>query len=251
MKLDVIEEIHPANIVGQLFTNSHLGMEADQRISGYFRPNSRISPFFIVSDRFWNYLYKNIRDQLKERQETGSPIIPWGLHGREEFRELSELMVKQLEITRAIWGEEAHLLSNGKYKGVYLETPVACPLDAIARSNGKGVVYLDGDNPFYDFLRKLIYSGRMNGEDYERGQKEREGEWVRRMESLGNSVMICGDNHRAGKFGLASRLSNRGIDIRTIRSFVDYRSQVETNFAQMQQIQSTSLVALKTHHTKF
>ncbi len=246
MRLDIVGEIHPINIVGSLFNNSHLGYEADQRVMNYFSPGSGISPFFVVSDRFWNSLYAYIRSQEDAQKETGknSLITSSSLYGSSNFRQLSELMVEQLEIARTIWGEEAHLLSNGRgYRAVYLETSAACPLDAIAKSNGRKVVYLDEENPFYDFLLDLIFSDETNGREYERGQEEREDEWMRRIQSLGDSLMICGDDHRTGRFGLTSRLASKGISVQTIRSFREYEEKIKANFEETDKIKKQALSA--------
>ena len=244
MKLDIIGEIHPTNIVLDLFTGSHLGAQADQRILSYFRPNSGVSPFFVVSDRFWNSLYGYIKNPSEREQETGKLVTGSALYDRDQTQALSELMIEQLEIARSIWGEEAHLLSNGKYQSAYLEGSAACPLDAIAKLNGKRVVYLDENNPSYNFLIDGIFGEGMDGRDYERGQEERENEWIKRIRSGGNSLMICGDAHGRGRFGLVNRFSNRGIDVRSIRSFIDYKDQVERNFEQMQEIRENYLNGL-------
>lgn len=86
MKLDVIGEIHPINIIQELFSQSHLGTQADSKILSYFSSGSGLSPSFIVNDNFWNQLYTYVRSVSGRKQKSERKLIFIGdLHARGKF----------------------------------------------------------------------------------------------------------------------------------------------------------------------
>ncbi|GEM_PF-6782100 len=235
MKLDIVGEVHPTNIVLGLFSRSHLGSEVDERVISYFRPNSRVSPFFVTNDEFWNSLYNLVRSKSQGDRREGHEIlvVPSVLGGRDS-RELSDLMIRQLEIVRNIWGEEAYLLAQRQYKTALIEGDMAFPLDRIALSRGKRVVALDENSPVYHLLLGNSYGA----ESYHDLQSEREAAWVEKTLSRGDGLMICGDDHQMGKFGLRNRLSIKGIEVRLVKSFRHYEKEVIENFKEIRRIKS-------------
>ncbi len=216
--LKAIADSHPQNIFHNVL-NWNFGMLLDSSsqadlVNGTYVRAVEERPDCVREEDFWRSIGDEILQRIRDEEKRKYGKRPdWRV-------DQTKSILKDLEACRRIWNHQLGEIDKGEFDLLFLEG-INQPQGMYATRKGIEVVYLD---------RGVKIHMDKYGVPTHGAQLYRESRWVEVIlgfsERVNNSLLIVGENHVNGKYGLDKKLLKEDISLVKIASYGDLIDEI-------------------------
>ena len=246
MKLKAVAEIHPLNLIYDL--DHYIPRNSKFNPLDYFYDYYRCTPMVVYSSSFWHDFYAHVGKNAAAHHTSMKIDDNWKFdppaYSDKQFRRIMQLSARKFRIARAIWQHQASIFSRMRPSRLYKEGRDEDPVSFLASYLGSDVVFLDKNNPFYaGALRHNSFSADPIPDPQNRRlQADREDVWLSKMTSCDGALIIAGECHLKGDYGLVRKLSENGVQLDVLEEYANFRMDIVRIYSELQNIFDSAMV---------